>query len=210
MVAGSRFTDPGPDRARGAAWQWCDVKISACSSYALSAIFGDSIAHSPDHHARGFLQNEYCHHQRQSGSINGGASKLAVLNARDLAERGHKIYFLCATTPVADELKHPQIQIVCSHQFELLTDPIRTRAPFSRAGGTSRGPHGQKTFATLDPSDTVVHLHLWGKALSSSVVRAAVQRQLPMVCTLHDFLLGMPPRASSHSSATKKFANCSP
>ncbi len=49
-----------------------------------------------------------------------------------------------------------------------------------------------KLLEALDPSDTVVHVHLWAKALSSSVVSAAAELKFPVVLTLHDYLYACP------------------
>ena len=55
--------------------------------------------------------------------------KIAIMNAHDLAERGHRIFFLCALLPIAPELKsHPNITVICSEQYEIIADPRRTRA----------------------------------------------------------------------------------
>jgi glycosyltransferase involved in cell wall biosynthesis len=40
--------------------------------------------------------------------------------------------------------------------------------------------------------ETVVHLHSWTKALTTSVVRAALQQQAALVCTLHDYFSACP------------------
>src|ERR1700734_1314911 len=45
-----------------------------------------------------------------------------------------------------------------------------------------------KLLDDLDPDNTVVHIHLWAKALSSSVVSAAIDRKFRVVVTLHDYL----------------------
>lgn len=125
--------------------------------------------------------------------VNGGAAKLAISEAIGLADRGHSIFFLAAVDPVAPELaSHPNIKVYCTKQFDLLADPNRLRAflqgwwnqkAFQAASGLVR---------SLDASDTLVHLHIWSRALSSSVARAVLDAGLPVVCTLHDFLLACP------------------
>jgi Glycosyltransferase Family 4 len=125
--------------------------------------------------------------------VNGGAAKLAIMAAHGLAERGHRIFFLCAVLPVAPELKsHPNINVVCSDQYEIIADPSRTRAFLQGLWNVKAERLAQRLFSSLDPLDTVVHLHTWAKALSSSTTRAAINRGFPMVCTLHDFMLACP------------------
>jgi glycosyltransferase involved in cell wall biosynthesis len=125
--------------------------------------------------------------------INGGAAKIAVMNAHDLAERGHRVFFLCALLPVAPELKgHPNITVVCSEQYEIIADSSRTRAFLQGWWNVKAERLAKELFTSLDPTNTVVHLHTWAKALSSSVTRAAIDRGFRMVCTLHDFMLVCP------------------
>jgi glycosyltransferase involved in cell wall biosynthesis len=49
-----------------------------------------------------------------------------------------------------------------------------------------------KLLASLDPKNTVVHAHSWTRALSSSVLKAALDSGLPLVMTLHDYLMACP------------------
>lgn len=127
-----------------------------------------------------------------NAQINGGATKIAILNARDLADRGHDVFFLCAVLPVGPELNNPRITVICSEQFEILTDPSRLRA-FGQGWWNPKAQRLTKELlASLDPERTIVHLHLWAKALSSSVAREVVSAGFPITCTLHDFLLACP------------------
>ncbi len=45
------------------------------------------------------------------------------------------------------------------------------------------------TLKDFDPKNTIVHLHGWSKALSSSVVHECVERSFKVVCTLHDYFV---------------------
>ena len=128
-----------------------------------------------------------------NAQINGGAAKLAIVNARDLANRGHNVFFLCAVLPVCPELmSHPRIKVFCSEQFEILTDPNRARAFAQGWWNPTAGKLAEKLLASLDAKDTIIHLHTWAKALSSSVMKAAYLAGFPIVCTLHDFILACP------------------
>ena len=44
----------------------------------------------------------------------------------------------------------------------------------------------------FEPRDSIVHLHGWSKALSSSVVRECMKRGFSIVCTLHDYFVACP------------------
>ena len=60
--------------------------------------------------------------------VNGGAAKVAIQEAVGLADRGHSIYFVCAVQPIAEELVHSNITIVCSKQYDLLSNPNQLEA----------------------------------------------------------------------------------
>lgn len=124
--------------------------------------------------------------------ITGGADKIALQSAIGLAERGNKVTLLTAVGPVTPELLIPGITIVSTDQYEIVDDPNRLRAATQGIWNSKSAGIAAKLFDRLSPSDTVVHVHLWAKALSSSVVRVALDRGFQVVCTLHDYLLGCP------------------
>ena len=124
--------------------------------------------------------------------VNGGAAKLAVTEAVGLADHGHQVFFVCAVPPIAHELLHPKISVVCSEQPDVLANPNRLLA-------IAQGWWNEKSYrlvsqllSGLPLGDTVIHIHTWARALSSSVLCAALSTKHPAVCTLHDFLLACP------------------
>ncbi|HYG74493.1 MAG TPA: glycosyltransferase family 4 protein [Planctomycetota bacterium] len=128
------------------------------------------------------------------GHIQGGASQVAIQSARALAKSGCRVIFFCAVEPIAPELADPAsgVRVVCTRQPEIIKHPSRMQAAF-------QGLWNSRTSAALDellrefsPRDTIIHLHGWTKALSSSVIRLAVKRGFPVVCTMHDYFLCCP------------------
>ena len=67
-------------------------------------------------------------------------------------------------------------------------DPSRVRAALRGIWNPASARRLAEVLEFLDPHDTVLHLHSWSKALSSSVVRVADRRGFRVVTTLHDFL----------------------
>jgi glycosyltransferase involved in cell wall biosynthesis len=125
--------------------------------------------------------------------VNGGAAKLAIAEAIGLADRGHVIFFLAAVDPVDEALSgHPNIRVVSTHQFDLFADPDRLRAFLQGWWNQTALRAAQAVSAPLSSGETVVHLHIWARALSSSVAMAFLRAGFPTVCTLHDFLLACP------------------
>jgi glycosyltransferase involved in cell wall biosynthesis len=124
--------------------------------------------------------------------VNGGAAKVAIQEAVGLADRGHKIYFVCAVEPIAQELTHPNISICCSQQDDLLANPNPAAAFVQGWWNTRAAQLTSRIVNRLKGSETIIHLHTWSRALSASTIRAAIDSDIPVVCTLHDFMFACP------------------
>jgi glycosyltransferase involved in cell wall biosynthesis len=121
--------------------------------------------------------------------VNGGAAKIALGGAKALAGRGHRVTLFTAVGPVADELQAIRgLENVCLDQMDVWSDPNRVRAATHSIWNQAAATRMAEVLAPLNPASTVVHLHSWTKALSSSVVRAARVRGFKVVLTLHDFM----------------------
>jgi len=129
--------------------------------------------------------NDYCH-------VQGGASKVAIDEAVALAEAGARVIFLGAVGPVCEALSHERIEVVCLAQPELLN---AMRHPMALLQSMLNRPAYLRTraiLAGLEPARTIVHLHGYTKALSSSPMLAARRMGFRTVCTLHDFYAACP------------------
>jgi glycosyltransferase involved in cell wall biosynthesis len=125
--------------------------------------------------------------------VNGGAARIALESAKGLAAHGHQVILFTAVGPVADDLKGvPNLRTLCLDQMDVWRDPNRLRAACRGIWNRTAARQMDALLATLDPADSVVHLHSWTKALSSSVVRTARRRGFRVVTTLHDFLTVCP------------------
>jgi glycosyltransferase involved in cell wall biosynthesis len=126
-------------------------------------------------------------------SVDGGSAKVALSSALALAESGLQVTVFAAAGQASSELAAcPNVRIVCTDQGEAL-------ASRNRLGGALRGlwnrPARTKlnsVLAGLDPQRTVVHVHAWTKALSSSVVAGIVGAKFPLVLTLHEYFTACP------------------
>ena len=124
--------------------------------------------------------------------VNGGAAAVAIDSAIGLARRGHRVSFFSAVGPVDSRLRDAGVEVVCTGQHEILRDPSRMRAvcqglwnpTASRALSSHLNGDGRE--------HTVIHLHGWSKALTTSVTRAAIDRGFKTVCTLHDYFAACP------------------
>jgi glycosyltransferase involved in cell wall biosynthesis len=126
------------------------------------------------------------------GTVNGGAGKVALTSAYALAQHGFSVTVLCAVPPVLPETPHPNLRFVCTGQQEIRTDPQRLRAACTGIWNLQAKNTMDQLLGDCDPASTVVHAHGWTKALSSSVLYAAIARNFPVVVTLHEYFLACP------------------
>lgn len=126
-------------------------------------------------------------------SIDGGSAKVALGSALALARSGLPVTVFAAAGEADSELRAcTNVRIVSTGQGDALSSP-------SRLGGALQGLWNLQAYArmsellaTLDPMHTVVHVHGWTKALSSSVIASIVRAQFPVVVTLHEYFAACP------------------
>lgn len=124
--------------------------------------------------------------------VNGGAASVAIAGAIGLARRGHGVSFFSAVGPADTRLEKSGVQVLCTEQCEIAKDPRRIRAAMQGVWNRSAARAFAERLRELDRRDTIIHLHGWSKALSSSVVRTAIDGGFKVVCTLHDYFCACP------------------
>jgi glycosyltransferase involved in cell wall biosynthesis len=124
--------------------------------------------------------------------VNGGAASVAISGAKVLASCGHRVTFFSAVKPVDRSLETAGVEVVCTGQQEILKDPNRFRAVCQGLWNPVASRRLAVCLSGLNRSETIIHLHGWTKALSASVVRAALNRDFKVVCTLHDYFAACP------------------
>jgi glycosyltransferase involved in cell wall biosynthesis len=129
--------------------------------------------------------NSFCHAQ-------GGASRVAIDGAVGLAHYGVKVTFLGSVGPVCDELSNAPLKVICLGQTELAVAGVKPQVMLQGLWNRQAYSALDTLLGTQDPARTIVHLHGFPQALSSSPVRAALNRGFEVVCTLHDFFAACP------------------
>jgi len=129
--------------------------------------------------------NDFCH-------VQGGASKVAIDEAIGLAESGAEVVFLGAVGPVCDDLRQAPLKVVCLDQPQLLDVGRKPAVMLQGLWNLKAAATMRDVLRGLSPERTIVHLHGYTKALTTSPVRAARSGGFPVVCTLHDFFAACP------------------
>lgn len=131
------------------------------------------------------MLNDFCH-------VQGGASKVAIDEAVRLSRAGVKVIFVGAVGPVCRELAEAPLTVHCFGQPELLNAGTN---PSVILQGLWNGKAARQVADILRPlpaDRTIVHLHGYTKALTTSPVRVAKRLGMPVICTLHDFFAACP------------------
>ena len=126
------------------------------------------------------------------GYIEGGAARIAQDTARLLAQSGLTVYFFCAVGPVADELKSAGVLAVCLEQSDILHEKNRIKGILRGIYNTKAKKEFTKLLSSLDPRETIIHVHTWTKGVSSSIFKVAEKKHFQVVLTVHDYFLVCP------------------
>ena len=124
--------------------------------------------------------------------VEGGNSAVALSSAIGLARSGHGVTLLSAVRPVEPGLFESGIRVICTDQSAIGNDPQRIRALIQGIWNRRAAQSMANILRGFDPGNTVVHVHGWTKALSSSVIKAAIDHRFKVVCTLHDYFSACP------------------
>lgn len=120
----------------------------------------------------------------------GGASKVAIDTARILKEAGLNVYFFSAVNQPEQEIEG--ITYVSTKQPEAMKDKNKIRGIINGIYNIKAKNELRKLLKTLDRKTTIIHVHGWTKALSSSVFDIAFKMKFKVVLTLHDYFTACP------------------
>jgi glycosyltransferase involved in cell wall biosynthesis len=120
--------------------------------------------------------------------VNGGNAAVALASATGLAQHGHSVTLFAGVGPVAPEIAASPVTVLSTNQQAIGDDQRRTRAVVQGIWNVKAARMMMDLLGRMDMRRTVVHVHGWDKALSSSVVRAALSMRARMICTFHDYV----------------------
>lgn len=127
-----------------------------------------------------------------SGSIGGGASKIAIETALILSKTNRNVYFFCGSGPVCKDIEKSSIKVKCldcSSYFE------RSNPIISAIDGLYDRKAEAAFFAfikDLPTEKTVVHFHSWLHTLSPALFKTTKKLGFNIFITIHDYSLVCP------------------
>lgn len=131
------------------------------------------------------ILNDFCY-------VQGGASKVAIDEAVALSDAGLEVIFVGAVGAPCEALRSAGVRVLSLGQAELLQVWRHPATALRSAWNGTAFKATRSLLARWDPARTVVHLHGYTKALSTSPALAARLAGFSTVCTLHDFFAACP------------------
>lgn len=124
--------------------------------------------------------------------VEGGATAVALASAVGLAQHGYKVTVFSAVGEFSDELVNSNINLISTNQYDILNNPSKPAAMVQGLWNAKSMREFHALLSKLDPSETIIHVHTWTKALSSSVISIALKLKFKIVITLHDYFIACP------------------
>jgi len=125
------------------------------------------------------------------GCIEGGAANIAINTAIALSTN-YNVYLFCAVKPIDKRIINSQIKCICIDKCDILNDSNRFRAAIKGLWESKSFSALKKLLLQLNRNDTIVHVHTWTKAISSSIFYVTAKLEYNVVVTLHDFFCFCP------------------
>ncbi len=122
--------------------------------------------------------------------VQGGASKVAIDTAKLLKEKNFNVYFFSAVNKKEDEIEG--IKYISTNQDEALKEKNKLKGAFNGIYNLKAKKELKRLLKTLDRETTIIHVHGWTKALSSSIFDIAFKMRFKVVLTLHDYFTACP------------------
>lgn len=124
--------------------------------------------------------------------VNGGQAKVAFDSALGLKARGHDPVIFAAVGPIAKELQEAGIPVHCLDQSELVKDASVLKAAWRGIDNRAAAAAVGAFLAGQPRGETIIHVHGWAKALSSSIAGPIAASGLPVLYTMHEYFLLCP------------------
>lgn len=122
--------------------------------------------------------------------INGGASKVALSTAEILDKQGKNVYFFSAIHKEKNDKSN--IKYITTNQKEPLKDSNKLRGIINGIYNFKAKRKLKKLLKNLKKENTIIHIHSWIKALSSSIFDVISKEKFRCIVTFHDYFFMCP------------------
>ena len=125
--------------------------------------------------------------------IEGGAAKVAIQTAVLLSRNtDYNVFFFGESGEACQELRDSNVTCMLLGLPDLLQNPSKADAFIHGIYNKTVYRKAKELLRTLDPAETLLHVHTWTKVLTSAVFKAAHDSGIRIFLTLHDYFLVCP------------------
>lgn len=124
--------------------------------------------------------------------VEGGATWVAMQTALALAQKGLRVFFFTAVEPIDKQLIVSDVNIVSLGQTDILHNHNRFEAMKQGIYNAYAAKRFEELLKTLNRDSTIIHIHTWTKAISSSIFPVIKKMRFKAVITVHDYFLACP------------------
>ena len=125
--------------------------------------------------------------------VEGGAAKVAIQTAVLLSwQTDYNVYFIGGSGEACRELRESNVSCVLLGLPDLMQNPSKADAFVHGIYNKLVYQKAVELFRTLDPAETILHVHTWTKVLTSAVFKAAADCGIQIFLTLHDYFITCP------------------
>lgn len=125
-----------------------------------------------------------------NATVSGGATKVALLSAKGLAEAGHEVHFVHGVEGV--DPTYAGLPGICWHCVGTPAGPMSAKRLIQLSYLNTTYQLVADLIRQGDPKQTVVHSHIWKTGVSPSFVNAALNTGAHLICTFHDYHVACP------------------
>jgi len=127
-----------------------------------------------------------------SASINGGAAKVAIIEAKALAATGRRVTFFAPSGPIDQGMLDAGVEVVCLNQPDLVDEPNRLTAIGRGFWNSEAANKLAELVDAADPQRAIIHGHTFSRGLSPAFGPVLTSGKLPHVYTMHEYFLACP------------------
>ena len=121
------------------------------------------------------------------GYPNGGASQVAIDSAIKLSELNYDVTYISAVGPIDKILSTKSIKSINFDTSELINNSSKLNAALTGLWSFKNARRLKQVLREFDPKDTIIHLHVWVKSLSPSIIKTIGEQNFKVAVTLHDY-----------------------
>lgn len=121
----------------------------------------------------------------------GGSEKVAIESAIGLANLGVNVIFFSAVGPIDPKLEEAGVRVICLNQSDI-NNGNKINAMLQLLWNRKAQLAMRKLLKEYSPENTVIHGHLWQKALSASIFYEFYKKNYQIAFTMHHYFLACP------------------